>query len=104
MKLGIVGFVVFACATTAQSQNVAGLGAVLCREVLPAMDNNAFQSQLFSCATVHDRDQPDEPGKWARISRFHNDEDGRHPRRSPGVLRRNPDRPVVMFQAFPVRK
>lgn len=50
MRAALVAIVVFV-ATTAQAQNVAGLGAVLCREVLPHMDTKPFQSQLFAWAT-----------------------------------------------------
>lgn len=51
MKRTVVAMGMIFISTTAEAQNVAGLGAVLCREVLPAMDNKSFQSQLFAWVT-----------------------------------------------------
>ncbi|MQV12181.1 hypothetical protein GHL01_00280 [Sinorhizobium meliloti] len=50
MRIFAAAVVVF-IVSPAAAQNVAGLGAVLCREVLPHMDSKPLQSQLFAWAT-----------------------------------------------------
>lgn len=51
MRVIAVAVTIVSLTTPTAAQNVAGLGAVPCREVLPHMDNKSFQSQLFSWAT-----------------------------------------------------
>lgn len=52
MKVAFIGLgLLLAAGTGADAQNVAGLGAVVCREVLPHMDSKPFESQLFAWAT-----------------------------------------------------
>lgn len=94
----------------AQAQNVAGLGAVLCREVLPHMDSKPFQSQLFAWATgfltgVNMSNQANGSG-YRDFSTMKMDVILGEVRAACG---RNPDLPLIsaiepMYPQFPARK
>lgn len=51
MRNIIVVFVFFLTSTPIFAQNMVGLGAAPCREILPYMDSISFQSQIFAWAT-----------------------------------------------------
>ncbi|RVO68336.1 hypothetical protein [Sinorhizobium meliloti] len=110
MRTVAAAVIVASIASPAASQNVAGLGAVLCREVLPHMDSKPFQSQLFAWATgfltgINMNNQANGQG-YRDFSTMKMDIILGEVR---AACARNPDLPVIsaiepMYQQFPARK
>ncbi|MGR9293660.1 hypothetical protein ACU8OS_35430 (plasmid) [Rhizobium leguminosarum] len=110
MRVIAVAVTIASFATTVAAQNVAGLGAVICREVLPHMDNRSFQAQLFAWATgfmtgVNMTNQANGLG-YRDFTTMKMDVILGEVR---AACARNPELPIVstierMYQQFPVRK
>lgn len=110
MRTVAAAFILAFTVSPATAQNVAGLGAVLCREVLPHMDTKPFQSQLFAWATgfltgVNMNNQANGKG-YRDFTAMKMDIILGEVR---AACARNPDLPVIsaiepMYQQFPARK